>query len=246
MDSLYKYKNPHLEIHVTLVLNNSLLKDLNKQIYFFFIVNKIRDDSDIKDLERVAGEKGEVYTIYNDINCLSLGWNKGIEMALQDGCDYVFVPNLDLYFNSNCLDNLVEGASKSPDCIFWCATGVEIEKINSCPTSNIVSEDLDGSSFSYFLIDKKLIEQVGYFDTKFAPAYFEDNDMYYRITLVGGKFGRVHDAIVYHHGSGTLKCDAELQNNNHITFVKNREYYISKWGGMPHQEAYGSPFNGQL
>jgi hypothetical protein len=49
--------------------------------------------------------------------------------------------------------------------------------------------------------------------------------------------GMLNPAI--YRNSMTIQKTPELNNG----FEKNRQYYISKWGGQPTQETFGTPFN---
>jgi GT2 family glycosyltransferase len=91
----------------------------------------------------------------------------------------------------------------------------------------------------------QLLSACGTFDENFRPAYFEDNDMRYRIKLSGLKSYIHTEAVAHHYGSQTQYAD----RNNPVCpphmFEENRRYYIEKWGGQPGQEVcttpYGSP-----
>lgn len=99
-------------------------------------------------------------------------------------------------------------------------------------------------TFSCFMARKNLFDKTGYFDEKFWPAYFEDNDFHRRMKLAG-----ISEAVApcgYDHvNSGTMKkfTDRELEAH-HVRFRSCREYYLRKWGGLPGHEAFAEPFNG--
>ena len=46
--------------------------------------------------------------------------------------------------------------------------------------------------------------------------------------------------------SATIKRDPVLMAKNQKTFKENGRYYIEKWGGMPGQEKYLTPFDMDL
>lgn len=97
--------------------------------------------------------------------------------------------------------------------------------------------------FSCFMPTLTCVEEVGYFDEEFYPAYFEDNDYFYRMKLASINFGRVVTELK-HVGSATLQnFSADAMSLHHDNFRKNKKYYINKWGGEPHQEQYVRPFN---
>jgi GT2 family glycosyltransferase len=72
------------------------------------------------------------------------------------------------------------------------------------------------------------------------PAYFEDNDYYARIVLSGGACRVIHAARLFHHGSLTVKADAEMAHHVQFWFERNGAYFGRKWGvQMPEATAAG-------
>lgn len=96
--------------------------------------------------------------------------------------------------------------------------------------------------FSIFGIDREVVARVGLFDENYVPAYFEDNDYDYRCRLAGVQMTGLPSGST-HRISSTLRSDPRFMEANKNTFLLNREYYISKWGGTPYQEMYDTPFN---
>jgi len=96
-------------------------------------------------------------------------------------------------------------------------------------------------NWSAFILRKKIVEKVGFFDTKFEKCFFEDNDYHYRMKLAGveiryeDKLNPDNDTYV---NSGSTQVNPLLGD-----YVANKAYYIQKWGGEPTQETYKTPFN---
>lgn len=96
--------------------------------------------------------------------------------------------------------------------------------------------------FSCFMPTLDLILAVGLFDESFYPAYFEDNDYYYRMKLAGIELQEVPTKII-HKGSATINAfDSDRKKLHHENFRKNWIFYQEKWGGTPHNETYTTPF----
>jgi hypothetical protein len=103
--------------------------------------------------------------------------------------------------------------------------------------------------FTWGAVNRQLIDKVGLIDEfSFHPIYFDDNDFEYRCKLAGVEwieFGC--DGITHgdgdHIASLTIKSDAVLKESNHRSFVQNKNAYIDKWGGTPHEECFTSPWN---
>lgn len=94
-------------------------------------------------------------------------------------------------------------------------------------------------NWSAFLFNKWIYERVGEFDENFKKCFFEDNDYHYRLKLAGVtiRYSDELNAEVYKN-SQTIEKDPLLGG-----YIENREYFISKWGGLPDNETYKTPFN---
>jgi GT2 family glycosyltransferase len=92
---------------------------------------------------------------------------------------------------------------------------------------------LSSEGFSLVKITQAAYQKVGPFDTRFYPAYYEDNDYYERAVRAGVSIAR-SDVKMTHHASSTIKSydKAEREAFNHF-FRVNENYYISKWGELP-------------
>lgn len=97
-------------------------------------------------------------------------------------------------------------------------------------------------NFSVFLISKEFYKEVGRFDELFYPAYYEDSDYLYRMSLlkrtrgISKKLNPINPRV-----SQTYEKAPELVNKS---LVANRERYIKKWGGLPLMEKFVIPFDG--
>lgn len=91
-----------------------------------------------------------------------------------------------------------------------------------------------------FILSVDAYKKIGKFDENFFPAYFEDNDYFRRMMLLNIPIvmNAMLNPIIYRNSMTILKTP-ELNNG----FEKNRQYYISKWGGQPTQETFSTPFN---
>lgn len=98
-------------------------------------------------------------------------------------------------------------------------------------------------TYSVLAISKEVIERVGWFDENFAPAYFEDNDYDYRCRLAGVEVVALPCAYV-HQISSTIKSSPSYKLQNDLgTYPANKSYYTEKWGGLPMDEKFQTPFN---
>jgi glycosyltransferase involved in cell wall biosynthesis len=95
-------------------------------------------------------------------------------------------------------------------------------------------------NWSSFILTVQAWKEFGKFDENIFPAYFEDNDAHYRMKLLNMNMVNTEKLNpVTFRNSMTIEKDASLNEN----FLKNRTYYIKKWGGAPNKEKYLVPFN---
>lgn len=102
------------------------------------------------------------------------------------------------------------------------------------------------NSFSCFILPNKIIEKVGLFDESISPnyAYFEDNDYHRRMKLAGFDIATC-DAAVGHSQSSTIKnYGKSMRSEHHRKFDIAKKNYIKKWGGIPGEETFTTPYNG--
>jgi GT2 family glycosyltransferase len=99
---------------------------------------------------------------------------------------------------------------------------------------DVIAQDAnpDGLSFphvspewSCIVLGQKVVEEVGLYDERLYPLYFDDNDYERRIRNAGLSVTRI-DAIVHHENSSTLK--AGYQEKNSKTYSKNQALFDSK------------------
>ncbi len=159
---------------------------------------------------------------------VSQAWNKGIEIGMKAGCEYILVINTDIVFKSNAIDRLVDFAESHPDAVLWTMTECrDLASLENCPEDESFVEH---PNFSCFMVKSDFFRHVGKFDENFKPAYCEDGDMHARIVLAGLKAYAYGGAKFYHFGSQTIKSDKELQNKNAQTYPKCQLYFLEKWG----------------
>lgn len=181
--------------------------------------------------------RGEL--VPNEENNVSRAWNRGIQILISRGCEYVFVPNLDIVLQPGSLDRLVQGIGhpRANAALLWTMANWhyrhdqgENRGIENAPlTDNWVPYP----HFSAFMVDHRLFEEVGPFDEGFKPAYNEDIDMHWRIKLAGKDALQYEGARFYHHGSQTIRNDNALNEANNHTHHENNAYFVRKWGFKP-------------
>ena len=178
---------------------------------------------------------------------VSGAWNFGIYFAIHTlKCKYFLVVNNDIILHPQAIEILLK-TIETPGVVMATATDVsgQIPKAIDTLKMKIPGESklTECPDFSCFMIKKETIEKVGWFDEKFYPAYFEDNDYHYRIKQAGLKAYKSNQALFYHFGSRTIKASEEIKTKANIGYSINRDYYKEKWGGDPGKESFKTPFN---
>lgn len=105
--------------------------------------------------------------------------------------------------------------------------------------------------FTWGAVNAAAVEAVGLFDEwSFWPIYFDDNDYLVRC-IAGGVDWQLYEGHVEHGADGvphslTIASDPAAAAANAVSWQRNREAYIAKWGGPPGEERFASPWNDGL
>lgn len=149
------------------------------------------------------------------------GNNRGIEHAMNNRADYVFILNNDTVVLPDVLNELVAAAEGDPKigavgpkiCYYsnperiWCLGG-RISFFLGC-TWHVAGRQKDRAKYQgirdvdyltgcALLLKRDVIEGVGCFDSIFGPGYFEDTDLCMRIRHKGYRLACVEQARILH------------------------------------------------
>jgi GT2 family glycosyltransferase len=153
---------------------------------------------------------------------LAASWNEALRWREMRGLNEVLIiTNDDLVWGRSSYEALV--------------AGVEYGKPDLATSGNV-------GGFVCFAGTPELVERVGYFDERFFPAYFEDEDYHYRMRLQGLHPRGVPGCTIDHLESGSVQGMPEAERDifkGH--FQKNAMLYRQKWGGMVGEEQYTEP-----
>ena len=150
------------------------------------------------------------------------------------------------------------GISQTPDAPWWFFTnndayfepGVLAELVARMDASTGPLIITDG--YTVGGINRAMVDAVGLFDDwSFYPIYWDDTDLSYRASLVGapierGKFCLEGDIGQTNVPSLTTKSDPKLSLANNRTWALNQQAYVDKWGGLPGNEMFTTPWNSGL
>lgn len=134
----------------------------------------------------------------------------------------------------------------TPRAEWWAMLNSDVEVIRS-DMERLIEAMLDNDlvymgGFEAFALNKKCIRKVGWFDENYHPAYCEDNDYRHRATVAGMRTKWL-EPVHKHLGSWTIRQDPDLHERNAVTYQKNVEYHLARWGGAMGHEVYRTPFD---
>ncbi len=98
------------------------------------------------------------------------------------------------------------------------------------------TKDVDYVSGACIMVRKKLWEEIGGFDERFAPAYYEDTDLAFSIRQKGYRVLFEPKSIVVHFEGITHGTD--LSSGIKSYQVRNREIFFGKWKDVLREEHY--------
>lgn len=181
----------------------------------YCILNNGKSDLDLSGLDK------------NKFVLMSTGGNNGVtkswNLFISSIKEIRIILNDDLLFHKDTLEKFLAGMA--PDTL--------------CSPSGIVG----ANAFSFFSLPDSIVKTIGQFDETFVN-YYSDNDYYRRMLLSSLNIYSVPDCNVTHVGSQTLQRFTETETSaHHQLFGKNSTDYERKWGGMPHQETFTTPYN---
>lgn len=155
---------------------------------------------------------------------VSKAWNL---LHTQLNADYLIIANDDVSVHTHTIERMITAANDNPH------------------IPMLYGDGSSGNAYSLFLYRKWAFRKYGGFDEAFSPAYFEDNDMWYRLHVLAQEpYLFVPGATYDHVVSSTLQKYTQVEREAHNqSFQANQAYYLRKWGGMPHQEVYKTAFN---
>lgn len=196
----------------------------------------------------VQGNEGlcEGFSTLIDVPTESLGekWNLGVTEASKNGCPIALICNNDILFHPATIDTLVNRWIKSKEnqerigiiSAHNRRGDTKPEEIFTLEIPDPASE-AESPDFSCFLMDIGIWQEIGKFDINYIPCYFEDGDTHANLAIHDYKAITTTAAPYYHFGSITQNsvpgglCKGPQ-------FEKLRDYFRSKWGCVPGEQAY--------
>ena len=179
---LYVSKQAHIDF-----IDETIKSIKTKHDYEIIFIENYIDPLLRSQVMEVLNGKGDI--IKNPIgNNVAAGWNEGIREALKRGAEYVLIPNLDIIFHPEAIDNLVEFADnwENPG-VFSCSEWTNRRTINNLKIEPVSKDgkikldifdgethhdwdayDTEHPHFSCFMVSFMGIERLAQYEKDFA------------------------------------------------------------------------------
>lgn len=179
------------------------IRDFTDENYRIYII----EDGQKKETITWLKEQKDIHALYHKENKgVAVSWNDGLRKAIEDKCTHFAFINDDVMLPKD----------------WW----IESKKCFEIGSNLVSNNRLTGW---FFILDKKCVDVVGFFDEQFAPFNFEDEDYFERFRQSSLKRGIVNIRI-YHLGSKTIKTlDKELVDKvTRDNYMRFRNKYPNK------------------
>ncbi len=202
------------------------LKSIDQPSNIYIIPNRLHRMSE-SDLHRHLWDMTEkvVQVLpWDGARSVAGAWNQGIFKAMQDGCNYFLVMACDCYWHPGAINTLFDYMLSPASRNVLAASG------HCYRGGPVLTEPVEGCDCTGFMLRQDTIERIGWFDERFKPAYYEDNDYCTRIVQSGHTCKVVPTARFEHPGSFTVQNDPEAAHHVGHWYEKNKARFKAKWG----------------
>lgn len=154
---------------------------------------------------------------------VAASWNLGIRQAFADGHQSVLVSNNDVVYDLDTIPNLERWHTETRGFI----TVNSVAYLETLKHQDRVPLLVQPPDFAGFVISKRIVDVVGWFDEEFRQSYYEDLDYLIRLKDAGIVHGSAMDSLVLHYKSRTI------HEGGVRAFPQqelNRRRFIRKWG----------------
>jgi len=223
---------------------NSIRKNTNSPDYEIVVVDNASIDGSLEMLKKQFKEVAVIRTKEN------LGFpkanNLGTKYLLKEyRPDYFYFLNNDTKVTKNWLVEAIK-VSKEHNADLVTSKQLDFDgnpckiigKINFLGVTYYYGDtirEVEWANGATFLLTKKVIEEIGFLDEKYSPAYYEESDFEMRAKGRGFKIFYAPKSLVYHKGGQTSKNI----KSDYITYVFYRNRirfffkYYPKWFFLP-------------
>lgn len=191
--------------------------------HLFLIDNGSTDETQAEMLE-LSKTLPMTYVRHEENTGVAAAWNEGMKLAFKAGHMHVLVMNNDVILAEDTVPALLRWQKESGG-VVSAHSVVTVHALQYVDRHHTFTEPCD---YSCFLITKAIVDKVGWFDTGYWPAYFEDYDYDCRLEVAGIPRGHAGDAVVCHFPSRTIN-EGGIKNHEEY-FKKNYKRWVGQWG----------------
>lgn len=232
----------------------SVLSQTHRE-FALYVIDNASNDETLNKIQHYPDPR--IVVIKNETNLgIAKGNNQGVQLALEDGCNYVMLLNNDTVFEEDMFSKLVKIIIEKdcsittpkmmyysqPDTI-WYAGGF-FYKRNGYIAHHRGLDEKDLGQYDFIskvdyaptcctLIKKEVFEDIGLMDEKYF-VYSDDTDFFYRIWMDGRHtMLYVPHIKLYHKVGGLTKSKRGERNSKYQDFylkytTMNNIYYLKK------------------
>ncbi len=237
---------------------NSIFQNTHDQNYEIIVVDNASTDGTKEFLKEL--KRPNIKVVFQNNNTgFGEACHAGAEVASGK---YLLFLNNDTEVQPRWLESLVQFAESMPDCgavgtkliypdgrlqeaggiIFSDGNGWNYGRgmSSSDPRFNFVRE-VDYCSGAALMVRKDLWKEIGGFDHRYAPAYYEDTDLCFEIRKRGFKVYYHPQSVVIHHEGKT--AGVHLQSGYKKYQIVNRQKFVEKWAEELKKQFSNDPRN---
>jgi len=224
---------------------NALLR-MSYQNFDIVVVDNGSEDASIDYLNEKFGHR--IHIVANEKNLgYADGFNSGINYAMKQGAEYLFILNNDTRVHREALSELVKNAESDPKIGFVSGKVYHYNRPNVIQTvgklsdtvtlvgAHVGANEMDEGQHDeirdyefiddvFLLVRREVIEKVGGYDSNFF-LYFEEADWCVRVRRAGYRIVYTPHAKIWHKGSmstggGTNPINVFWISRNRYLFIK--------------------------
>lgn len=227
----------HNQLDYTKLCIESIRKH-TKQAYEIIVVDNASTDGTKEWLKK----QKDIRLILNEENKgFPAGCNQGAKIAKGDAILFL---NNDTMVTNKWLENLTACLNSATDVGAVGPVTNNSSYYQAIEVSYKSIEEMEGFAVAYnktnpdqweqriklvgfcMLVKREVLEKVGFFDERFSPGNFEDDDLSFRMVLAGYKIFLCRDTFIHHFGSVSFK---ENIDKYRCLLTNNKEKFEEKW-----------------
>jgi N-acetylglucosaminyl-diphospho-decaprenol L-rhamnosyltransferase len=195
------------------------------------------DNGSVDGTEAFLGSRSALHVIRNGTNLgCSAAWNQGVAIALNAKAEWITVLNNDVVVAPGFCEGLLAFARESKCDIVSPAMGegdLDYDLATFASEFRQKARRISRSGLAFgvcFMVQRRVFEKIGIFDTKLGQAGYEDEDFFRRARRAGFRMGTTGMAFLHHFGSVTQKNVKASLNLAQSARLGNRDYFRKKHG----------------